>query len=111
MSISCDFYEDEDSFYIGEIDFFICDTEQKCHACGTTIKKNEWFYKAYSYQLDEDDEECNHNEIIHCERCGDMAANLLDLDFSFDWYENPVAQWKEYLEETSADNNRKQTYG
>jgi hypothetical protein len=91
MSLSCSCDSD------GYMELYTCvmrksRKERRCWECGATIRKGELYeHQAWKFEGD-------FGYKNSCEKCGDLAASLMDVGFC--WPEGDLAfAYREYLEE------------
>ena len=115
ISCECDFYEEEHgsySFDPEDFDFYKAKEDNSCQSCGCSILKDEIYWQLpieVCFVKDECDEDCEEQDdcfdfchktefINYCEKCGDLAATIMDQGFCCEWENDIQAQWRKYID-------------
>ena len=109
MGISCTCYEQVGITSVGEPREVTCRHQRKCYCCARVILPGSPMYQWSMFDWD-----CKMAEspIMICEECGDMALNLMELGFCFDFGSGIRRQWLEYLHDVKPEHPAvKKEYG
>lgn len=102
MAISCDCsYDYAGIVTVGDPKEVVCRTPRRCSSCHKQIKILDKMYCWSCYNYDEYLTVAPH---WMCEECGDMALNLMELDFCFSLEESIRQQWLDYLYDVEPNN-------
>lgn len=106
MSLSCECDTDYDWFFqVSELEF-LANSTGKCNGCGSSINVGEIVSHVESYELDEDGNECNWEQLGRlCETCKDMYDNLTELGFCIEhdglgWINSAMIEYRLMLPES-----------
>ncbi len=85
---------------VGTPRFVTCRTPRISDCCRKELKKNEGMYIVSFFDF-------YFNKPVSpsyiCEKCGDMALNLMDRGMCFSYSEDIVQQWRDYIIEQQYD--------
>jgi len=100
MAVSCNCSE-YDIMSVGDPHEVTCRTPNTCCACETVINPGDKMYRQSFYDFDQ----ClTVAPAWLCEECGDMALNLIDQEYCFDFSGSIKQQWLDYLYDTEPNN-------
>lgn len=116
MPLSCDAGYDFDYYADPADDFSIMDKDCKCGSCGKKIQAGETVLRFHCWrpadpdsddpvdiQAEEDGDDVDLPDEYHCERCGEIYMNLLEIGYCLCSGEHMPSLLKEYQEMTGFD--------
>ena len=99
--IFCGCFDDGGVRSVGWPKSMTCRKPRECAACQQDIQAGDIMYRQSFYDYDE---HVPASPIFVCEECGDMALNLMDAGYCFQYNESIYEQWIEYLKVADPNN-------
>lgn len=101
MAISCNCDYDYGIQAVSDPREVTCRTPRQCDACKKHLKILD---RMYMWSMFDFEEGKTASPVFLCEECGDMALNLMELEYCFDLSGSIRQQWLDYLSDVEPTN-------